>query len=67
MKHGIFMAKIAQGNEEINFNKLDFMAIKDFWINEKQWDDTWIKGDISIAFNECWTVSLINEMPFVRK
>lgn len=48
MKHGIFMAKIAQGNGEINFNKLDFMGIKDLWINEKLWDDIWIKGDIPI-------------------
>jgi len=29
MQHGIFMAKIAQGNGEINFDKLDFMGIKD--------------------------------------
>lgn len=64
MKHGIFMAKIAQGNGEINFNKLDFMGIKDLWINEKLWDVIWIKGDIPIDFNGCWTGSLINKLPY---
>lgn len=64
MKHGIFMAKIAQGNGEINFNKLDFMGIKDLWINEKLWDDIWIKGEIPIDFNGCWTGSLINKLPY---
>lgn len=53
MQHGIFMAKIAQGNGEINFDKLDFMGIKDLWINEKLWDDIWIKGQIPIDFNGC--------------
>ena len=49
MQHGIFMAKIAQGNGEINFDKLDFMGIKDRY---------------PLTSMDVKTGSLINNLPY---